>query len=79
MRVCVPARVCVLACVLAGGGIGSFAATFKQQGKMPIEVWEKEYVPQIKKNGWGSGGRNLPKTRKDREAATRELDYILGR
>ena len=62
-------------------GVLTFANKFKQpgSGKTPVQVWADKYEGFMKANGWGNGGKKWPKNWAQREAATAELDHILGR
>ena len=61
---------------------GTFKDKFKHSGKTdqtPTQVWTDKYRLLLKSNGWGGSGKKWPKNWGEREAATLELERILGR
>jgi hypothetical protein len=61
---------------------GTFKDKFKHSGKTdqtPTQVWTDKYRLLLKSNGWGGAGKKWPKNWGEREAATLELERILGR
>ena len=61
---------------------GTFKDKFKHSGKTtqtPTQVWTDKYRLLLKSNGWGGAGKKWPKNWVEREAATLELERILGR
>ena len=61
---------------------GTFKDKFKHSGKTtqtPTQVWTDKYRLLLKSNGWGGSGKKWSKNWGEREAATLELERILGR